>query len=234
MEALDQLYVNGWAGNAFTSAQAARNLIDLATGASLGALPATACGGAARPGSARALMRCGRLLSACALSAANPLLHLPASQPSQTALPTPPRPAQAGELGSLEEVVREFIHRQFLRPVMVHEVWEVAARAHAALEQGAAGADRCAGRRAGALRAFCPLPRTQPDPPALTPSALSMPQPIAARALRDLRAALAVLSMAAATRPEAFSPTQVCVQGRALAVLVVENRPALVWCTRRK
>ena len=61
-----------------------------------------------------------------------------------------------------------------------------------------------------------------------------MPQPIAARALRDLRAALAVLSMAAATRPEAFSPTQVCVQGRALAVKVVEDRPALAWCTRRE
>ena len=36
VEALDQLYINGWAGNAFTSAQAARNLVDLATGASLG------------------------------------------------------------------------------------------------------------------------------------------------------------------------------------------------------
>ena len=38
MEALDQLYINGWAGATLTSAQAARNLIDLATGASLGAL----------------------------------------------------------------------------------------------------------------------------------------------------------------------------------------------------
>ncbi len=38
MEALDQLYINGWAGNVFSSAQAARNLIDLATGATLGAL----------------------------------------------------------------------------------------------------------------------------------------------------------------------------------------------------
>lgn len=38
VEALDQLYINGWTGNAFTSAQAARNLIDLATGATLGAL----------------------------------------------------------------------------------------------------------------------------------------------------------------------------------------------------
>lgn len=28
----------------------------------------------------------------------------------------------AGELGSLEEVVKEFIHKQFLRPVMLHEV----------------------------------------------------------------------------------------------------------------
>lgn len=37
------------------------------------------------------------------------------------------------------------MHRQFLRPVMVHEVWEVAARAASALEQNAAGADRCAG-----------------------------------------------------------------------------------------
>lgn len=37
MEALDQLYINGWAGNVFSSAQAARNLINLATGATLGA-----------------------------------------------------------------------------------------------------------------------------------------------------------------------------------------------------
>ena len=36
MQALDQLYISGWAGNAFTSAQAARNLVNLATGASLG------------------------------------------------------------------------------------------------------------------------------------------------------------------------------------------------------
>lgn len=39
MEALDQLYINGWAGNVFSSAQSARNLIDLATGATLGAPP---------------------------------------------------------------------------------------------------------------------------------------------------------------------------------------------------
>ncbi len=43
VEALDQLYINGWAGNVFSSAQAARNLIDLATGATLGAHPALAC-----------------------------------------------------------------------------------------------------------------------------------------------------------------------------------------------
>jgi hypothetical protein len=36
VEALDQLYITGWAGNAFTSAQAARNLVNLATGATLG------------------------------------------------------------------------------------------------------------------------------------------------------------------------------------------------------
>jgi hypothetical protein len=36
VQALDQLYISGWAGNAFTSAQAARNLVNLATGASLG------------------------------------------------------------------------------------------------------------------------------------------------------------------------------------------------------
>jgi hypothetical protein len=38
VEALDQLYINGWSGSAFSPAQAARNLIDLATGANLGAL----------------------------------------------------------------------------------------------------------------------------------------------------------------------------------------------------
>ena len=37
-EALDQLYLTGWAGNSFTSAQAAQNLINLATGATLGEL----------------------------------------------------------------------------------------------------------------------------------------------------------------------------------------------------
>ncbi|KAL4434047.1 hypothetical protein ABPG75_000488 [Micractinium tetrahymenae] len=110
VEALDQLYINGWAGNVFSSAQAARNLIDLATGATL------------------------------------------------------------GELGSLEEVVKEFIHKQFLRPVMLHELWEVARSAHTAVEKKAAGAER---------------------------------------AHRDLRSALAILSMAAATRPEAFSQEHV-------------------------
>ncbi|KAL4446838.1 hypothetical protein ABPG77_008082 [Micractinium sp. CCAP 211/92] len=106
VEALDQLYINGWAGNVFSSAQAARNLIDLATGATL------------------------------------------------------------GELGSLEEVIKEFIHKQFLRPVMLAELWGVARNAQAAMENKAAGAER---------------------------------------AHRDLRSALAILSMAAATRPEAFS-----------------------------
>lgn len=38
VEALDQLYVNGWAGNMFTANQAARNLINLASGATLGEL----------------------------------------------------------------------------------------------------------------------------------------------------------------------------------------------------
>ena len=38
MEALDQLYLSGWAGNSFTSSQAAQNLINLAKGATLGEL----------------------------------------------------------------------------------------------------------------------------------------------------------------------------------------------------
>lgn len=51
VEALDQLYINGWAGNVFSSAQAARNLIDLATGATLGALQHAppGCAAAAMP-----------------------------------------------------------------------------------------------------------------------------------------------------------------------------------------
>lgn len=36
MEALDQLYITGWAGNLFSSEQAARNLVELANGATLG------------------------------------------------------------------------------------------------------------------------------------------------------------------------------------------------------
>lgn len=36
MGALDQLYIQGWAGNVFSSEQAARNLIELASGATLG------------------------------------------------------------------------------------------------------------------------------------------------------------------------------------------------------
>ena len=38
IEALDQLYLSGWAGNSFTSEQAAQNLVDLACGATLGEL----------------------------------------------------------------------------------------------------------------------------------------------------------------------------------------------------
>ena len=38
IEALDQLYLSGWAGNSFTSQQAAQNLVDLACGATLGEL----------------------------------------------------------------------------------------------------------------------------------------------------------------------------------------------------
>lgn len=106
VEALDQLYMSGWAGALLTSAQAARALVSLASGASL------------------------------------------------------------GELGALEECVKEFITRGKMTPVHVHELWELATRAHAALVSGVAGAQR---------------------------------------AQRDLRAALAVLSMAAAARPELFN-----------------------------
>ena len=38
VEALDQLYVTGWAGNMFNAEQAARNLLELASGATLGEL----------------------------------------------------------------------------------------------------------------------------------------------------------------------------------------------------
>jgi len=106
VEALDQLYMSGWAGALLTSAQAARALVLLASGASL------------------------------------------------------------GELGALEECVKEFISRGKMTPVHIHELWELATRAHVALVSGVAGAQR---------------------------------------AQRDLRAALAVLSMAAAARPELFN-----------------------------
>ena len=106
VEALDQLYITGWAGHTFTSAQAARNLVDLASGATL------------------------------------------------------------GELGSMEEVVKELMAKNFLTPVTLHELWEIAGRAGAAVNAGAQGSGR---------------------------------------ARKDLRAALSVLSMAAAFKPEAFA-----------------------------
>lgn len=224
MEALDQLYINGWTGNVFSSAQAARNLIDLATGATLGALwsapPHAAC------------------LSFCfcrAVAAGLPLLLLiPPSCAWTTVLPAccwdrtaaafmrplllllnrSPGPA-AGELGSLEEVIKEFIHKQFLRPVMLHELWDVASRAHQAMEQRAAGAERWAAR-GGQAAAFAAVGAGQVGEHArlarlgsachqLAPSHA----PPVCRAHRDLRAALAILSMAAATRPEAFTQQQV-------------------------
>lgn len=38
--------------------------------------------------------------------------------------------------------MKEFIHKQFLRPVMLHELWDVAGRAHTAMQQRAPGAER--------------------------------------------------------------------------------------------
>ena len=110
VEALDQLYITGWAGHTFTSAQAARNLVDLASGATL------------------------------------------------------------GELGSMEEVVKELMAKGFMTPVTLHELWEIAGKAGAAVTAGVQGAGR---------------------------------------ARRDLRAALAVLSMAAACKPQAFAEQHV-------------------------
>lgn len=110
VEALDQLYVSGWAGSTFTSAQAARNLVDLASGATL------------------------------------------------------------GELGSLEEVIKEFMNRNFVTAVTVHELWELANKAGAALASGVSGE---------------------------------------ARARRDLRAALAVISMSIAVNPESVGNNEV-------------------------
>ena len=106
VEALDQLYVTGWAGALLTSTQAARALIDLATGASL------------------------------------------------------------GELGALEECIKEFLLRKKLTPIHMHELWDLAARAHGAATAGAVGVQR---------------------------------------ARRDLRASLAVLSMASAAHPDLFN-----------------------------
>eukprot|EP00887_Chlorella_sp_A99_P003643 scaffold7.g3643.t1 len=105
VEALLELYVNGWAGSMFSAAQAARNLLDLASGATL------------------------------------------------------------GELGALEEVLKQFAARGCLRPTIVRELWDVAGKAYAAVATGAAGADK---------------------------------------AHADLRAALALLSMAAASQPQLF------------------------------
>lgn len=110
VEALDQLYITGWVGNTFTSAQAARNLIDLASGATL------------------------------------------------------------GELGSLEVIVKEFMDKGFLTPVTLHELWEIAGKAALASAIDVQGAGK---------------------------------------ARKDLRAAMAVISMAAATSPDAFAEEHV-------------------------
>ena len=128
--------------------------------------------------------------------------------------------------------MKEFIHKQFLRPVMLHELWEVAGRAHQAMEQRATGAERCA-TLVGTGRGCCathgagiwgvvparsagvPALAAQPCPSIsslLAPPPPHLPPPAVCccrRAHRDLRAALAILSMAAATRPEAFSQRHV-------------------------
>lgn len=56
-----------------------------------------------------------------------------------------PIPSTAGELGSLEEVVHQFITKQYLRPVMLHELWDVASRAFQAMQARSAGAERWVG-----------------------------------------------------------------------------------------
>lgn len=134
VEALDQLYVTGWPGHQFTTSQAARNLVDLACGATLGE-------------SSRACRSCsvlGQALPLC-FRYAMPAPSPPASNacsPPPTCSSSAPQPT--GELGSLEEVVKEFVAAKFLRPGMTLELWEVAGRAHAAVGTHAAGADRCA------------------------------------------------------------------------------------------
>ena len=77
--------------------------------------------------------------------------------------------ATLGELGSLEEVVKEFMNRSFVTTVTLHELWELANKAGAALAAGIGGA----------------------------------------RACRDLRAALAVISMAIAVKPESVSEREI-------------------------
>lgn len=129
VEALDQLYINGWAGNVFSSAQAARNLIDLATGATLGALLGLEGHGCRRTTCGRApgihLEPVGQVLwhRMCVCTCKLVLCHVPctiiAADQGCTCIAAS---TAAGELGSLEEVVKEFIHKQFLRPVMLHEV----------------------------------------------------------------------------------------------------------------
>ena len=57
-------------------------------------------------------------------------------------LPTSGRLCIEGELGSLEEVVKEFLGKGFLTPVMLHEMWGIADKAYEAVARGAAQADR--------------------------------------------------------------------------------------------
>jgi hypothetical protein len=48
----------------------------------------------------------------------------------------------AGELGSLEQVVKEFLDKGFLTPITLHEMWGIADKAYDAMARGAAQADR--------------------------------------------------------------------------------------------
>lgn len=122
-----------------------------------------------RPGSGRCCWRRSRpilsLASWLPWGGAEPVGGGPAApgrcpRPFRATLSTPPPP----------QVIKHFSAKEFLRPAILHELWDVAGKAYTAVAAQAPGADK---------------------------------------AHKDLRAALALLSMAAASRPQAFGQQHV-------------------------
>lgn len=100
----------------------------------------------------------------------------------------------------------EFMGKGFLTPVTLHELWGIAGKAYEAVARGMAQADRLVGGQPR-LRVYllnatlCTVPSSCNQQPNYFPSHSFKPR----RAHHDLRATLALLSMAAGSQPQAFT-----------------------------